>query len=169
MDAPYKILVCGGRFFGDLASYMTFPSHPLIDQKTKEYNFIIHKLEGLSYNWPRREPDKNGNWLPNVFVIAGKASGVDTVAIDWAVLNWCDYKEYPADWKTHGKSAGPIRNRQMLLEGKPDEIVAFPGNKGTANMIAQANEAGVKCTIITYEDYREWEKLHATATSTESV
>ena len=50
---------------------------------------------------------------------------------------------YPADWDTHGRGAGPIRNKQMLEEGKPDLVIAFPGGKGTANMIGQAKEAGI--------------------------
>jgi UDP-N-acetylmuramoylalanine-D-glutamate ligase len=51
---------------------------------------------------------------------------------------------YEADWDTHGKAAGPIRNKRMLDEGKPDLVVAFPGGRGTANMISQARKAGVE-------------------------
>ena len=53
-------------------------------------------------------------------------------------------KTFEADWDRHGKAAGPIRNKQMLDEGKPDLVVAFEGGKGTANMIAQAEAAGVR-------------------------
>jgi hypothetical protein len=56
-------------------------------------------------------------------------------------------KEYPADWQKHGKAAGPIRNRQMLEDGKPDLVIAFSGGRGTANMISQARAAGVKVLI----------------------
>jgi predicted Rossmann-fold nucleotide-binding protein len=31
----------------------------------------------------------------------------------------------------------------MLSEGKPDLVIAFPGGRGTADMIRQAKEAGV--------------------------
>jgi len=47
-----------------------------------------------------------------------------------------------AEWEKHGKRAGPIRNRQML-ELKPDGVVAFPGDRGTRDMITAAQEAGV--------------------------
>lgn len=50
---------------------------------------------------------------------------------------------FPADWETHGRAAGHIRNRQMLVEGKPDIVVAFAGGRGTQNMINQARKAGV--------------------------
>ena len=55
---------------------------------------------------------------------------------------------YPANWKKHGRAAGPIRNKQMLEEAKPDLVIAFPGGAGTANMVKQAREAGVKVEII---------------------
>lgn len=59
-------------------------------------------------------------------------------------------RAFPADWTTHGKAAGPIRNSQMLKEGLPDLVVAFlaPDSRGTANMIAQAEKAGVKTIVV---------------------
>jgi hypothetical protein len=32
----------------------------------------------------------------------------------------------------------------MLVEGKPDLIVAFPGGKGTAGMVALSRDAGIE-------------------------
>ncbi|MEM9912925.1 MAG: hypothetical protein AAF922_19365 [Pseudomonadota bacterium] len=43
-----------------------------------------------------------------------------------------------------GRAAGPIRNKEMLDEGCPDLVVAFPGGRGTANMVKQAQAAGVE-------------------------
>ena len=51
--------------------------------------------------------------------------------------------EFPADWAKHGKAAGPIRNAEMLTEFLPDYIVAFPGGKGTADMLRKAEKARV--------------------------
>jgi predicted Rossmann-fold nucleotide-binding protein len=51
---------------------------------------------------------------------------------------------FPANWPKHGKGAGFIRNQQMLNEGKPDLMIAFPGGKGTADMIEKAIKAGIK-------------------------
>ena len=62
----------------------------------------------------------------------------------WAKDNNMKLKVYPADWELHGKSAGPIRNQQMLIEGKPDLVLAFPGGKGTAHMVSIAKKKGVK-------------------------
>jgi hypothetical protein len=76
-------------------------------------------------------------------VISGAASGADHLAYNWAKARGIDVVEFPADWKTHGKAAGPIRNRKMIVEGKPDEVIAFPGGRGTADMKRAALAAGI--------------------------
>ena len=79
------------------------------------------------------------------FIIEGGARGADTLAWLWARrrLDPDQRQQFQARWDQHGKAAGAIRNRQMLEEGKPDLVVAFPGGKGTADMIRQAKRAGV--------------------------
>ena len=50
----------------------------------------------------------------------------------------------PADWKRYGRGAGPARNQAMLVEFNPQLLVAFPGGKGTADMVRRAQKAGVR-------------------------
>lgn len=83
-------------------------------------------------------------------VIHGGARGADEGAASWGESEHCKVVAYPADWKKHGKAAGPIRNRKMATEGKPDVLVAFPGGAGTANMIRTAEECGIP--VIRVED-----------------
>lgn len=135
-----RVLVCGGRDYGNIPDEL---NHPNREQKLKEYEHILRTLSKLSFDWPKHPEDEYGNWLPNVTIISGAARGVDTAAVDWAVVNWCPFIEYPADWKKYGGAAGPIRNQQMLDEGKPDLVVAFPGGSGTADMVRRARAAGV--------------------------
>lgn len=80
---------------------------------------------------------------PIVCLIHGAARGADTLAADWALEHGVLCNAYSADWSTHGRSAGPIRNKKMLDEGKPHMVIALPGGKGTANMILQAKTADV--------------------------
>ena len=77
-------------------------------------------------------------------IIQGGATGADTIAMIWANSRGVPNVTYPALWKLHGKKAGPMRNTQMLEEGKPDVVIAFPGGKGTRDMVAKAEAAGVK-------------------------
>lgn len=84
-------------------------------------------------------------------LIHGAATGADRLAYAWAREHSIDIEAYPAHWTLHGKAAGPIRNRQMLEQGKPDLVVAFPGGKGTADMIDQARKAGVQVVHVPAE------------------
>lgn len=80
-------------------------------------------------------------------LIEGGAKGADSLAKNWAVIRDIIVEEYKANWDTYGKSAGWIRNTEMLVKGKPDLVIAFPGGKGTHNMIRQATQAGIKVII----------------------
>lgn len=123
-----RILVCGGRDFNDwdfLSRYMT-----------KWY--VQYCREECIYD------------VPDVTVISGMAKGVDSMAVKWAnILNF-PVMEFPADWNKHGKAAGPIRNQQMLDEGQPDLVVAFPGGVGTQDMVHRAKKAGVEVIEVKY-------------------
>ena len=92
-----------------------------------------------------------------ITVIHGGARGADRYAREWATRRLSEHpfpgllniyvKEFPADWETHAKAAGPIRNRRMLEEGKPELVLAFKNGfdhtlsrGGTENM-GQASES----------------------------
>lgn len=79
-----------------------------------------------------------------VFILQGVAEGADYLAWQWAQGRGVRCGSYPAHWKEDRKNAGPIRNGRMLSEGKPDMVIAFPGGKGTADMVRQAEVAGVR-------------------------
>lgn len=82
-------------------------------------------------------------------IVCGGAAGADTLALQWVEQREMRCEVYLADWRKYGKAAGAIRNKQMLEQGKPDLVIAFPGGKGTANMIRQAKKAGVRVQEIT--------------------
>jgi len=68
-------------------------------------------------------------------LIEGGSEGADYQARRWAQANNVQLTTYKADWKKHGKAAGPIRNRAMVERGMPDVVIAFPGGNGTADMV----------------------------------
>jgi len=76
-------------------------------------------------------------------IIEGGASGADRFAYEWAAINCVPIEHFVADWKRNGRAAGPIRNKQMLDDGKPDLVMAFPGGRGTADMVRRAEAANV--------------------------
>lgn len=77
-------------------------------------------------------------------VITGGASGADTEGFLWAKKKGIKTYIYQAEWSRYGLSAGYVRNRKMLEEGKPNVVICFPGGSGTANMKLLALKAGVK-------------------------
>jgi hypothetical protein len=85
---------------------------------------------------------------PDLEIIEGGATGADTLARDWAKAKNVPVQTFPAKWKLYGKRAGYIRNVQMLEEGKPDMVIAFPGGAGTGMMVNLADKANVSVRII---------------------
>lgn len=67
-------------------------------------------------------------------VIHGAANGADAMGDHWARMMGKCIWGFRADWNRFGGDAGPKRNQQMLREGQPDAVVAFPGGRGTADM-----------------------------------
>ena len=135
-----RVLICGGRKFND-------------------WEFFRDTLEKIALKrFPRSEPDQYGNFLYEVIIISGGAKGADQMAIDWAIVNWCPFEEYKADWddmskpcfpkmkgtKVYNALAGLKRNQRMIDEGKPDLVIAFPGGNGTKDMISRANKSGIE-------------------------
>lgn len=86
-------------------------------------------------------------------VIVGDARGVDAIAAKWAKRRGVPIETYYADWSAWGANAGPMRNARMLLQGDPQLVVAFPGGRGTADMIRRAERAGRR--VVSAEEVLE--------------
>jgi len=102
------------------------------------------------------------NSLPPYFtVIHGGARGADSLAGMAATNRGLNVQVFPALWNVYGKGAGPIRNQQMLDEGKPNMVAYFHddllNSKGTKNMVERAMKAGL--TVID-NPYRYERGLH---------
>lgn len=84
-------------------------------------------------------------------IVSGGARGADAMGERFATQFNIPLKIFPADWKTHPKAAGPIRNRQMAEYA--DVLVAFWDGKsaGTKNMIDTATELGLTMYTCLYE------------------
>ena len=84
--------------------------------------------------------------LPITEVVCGMAKGADMEGFKWATRRKIPIERFPANWKLHGRSAGPIRNGVMATYAAA--LIAFPGGRGTANMIKQAQEHNLIIHII---------------------
>lgn len=113
-----RVLVCGGRDWCDILAMMI--AMDALNEERGPFTHLIH----------------------------GGGRGADDEAGCWALQRDIPTTVFNADWKTHGRAAGPIRNQRMLDEGKPDLVVAFPGGRGTADMVRRAKAAGVEVVEV---------------------
>lgn len=86
-------------------------------------------------------------------VVHGGARGADELAARWAQATMTPVKVYKPDWTLHGKKAGILRNEFMLLDSKPNFVVAFwdGSSRGTKHMIDFATQNGYEVRIYTCE------------------
>lgn len=138
-----RVLVCGGRNFGAIPDDCPWESLRSYRERAERERFILREtLDTLLLD--------RGIGV----IIHGAARGADTLAGLWARRNLVAVLPFPADWKRDGKAAGPLRNARMLAEGNPDLVVAFPGGRGTADMVAKARAAGVEVMEVAADALR---------------
>lgn len=118
----FKLIVAGGREFNDY-DRLAQEITRLADNELKEYA---------------------------VSIVSGMARGADLLAYHFARNNGVKVYEFPADWNTHGKRAGYLRNEQMAHFA--DGLLAFwnGSSKGTAHMIETMEKLGKSIRVIRY-------------------
>lgn len=103
---------------------------------------------GRDYEYPSRVADALSEHGATIVIHGHCRTGADAHADEWARRCGLSVLRFPADWDRYGRAAGPVRNAQMLVEGKPDLVLAFPGGRGTADMVRRAREAGVRVVEV---------------------
>jgi hypothetical protein len=138
-----RVLVCGGRTFGEVDLSAGIFSVEIV-RRAREIA-VVQKSALFSILDELHNTSSTG---AVTLIINGGARGADTLSSQWAKFRNVETKVFDAEWKLYGKFAGFRRNAQMLEEGKPDLVVAFPGGRGTADMIARSRLAGVALRVI---------------------
>jgi hypothetical protein len=87
--------------------------------------------------------------IAQVCIVDGGATGADCMAKNAAYQLGCRSETHPADWKAHGKAAGPRRNDKMAKLGADICIAFWDGkSRGTLNMIQTAVTYGIPVRIV---------------------
>lgn len=81
-------------------------------------------------------------------IVSGTARGADEFGERWAAQHQLRVHQFPADWGTHGKRAGPIRNRQMAQNAEGLVAVWDGRSRGTRTMIEFARQNGLRILIF---------------------
>lgn len=75
-------------------------------------------------------------------IVSGAANGVDRLGERLALDRALPLKQFPADWNTHGKAAGFIRNLEMANYADALVLVWDGASPGAANMKQCMKRAG---------------------------
>lgn len=116
--AGLRVLVCGGRDYDDWAALR----RTLLD---------IHADRGIA-----------------LIIQGGCPTGADRLAAVFAAQQGMPCAQMEAQWGAHGRKAGPLRNQWMVSLLAPDLVVAFPGGRGTADMLSRARAAGIPINAV---------------------
>ncbi len=93
--------------------------------------------------------------LPHIrLIISGGAVGADQLAERWANRQGIKTLIFRPDWEKYGKSAGVIRNREIVAHA--DMLVAFwdGESKGTGYTIEFARQNGLDVQTVLFKNSR---------------
>lgn len=126
---PFRIIIAGGRDFND-ALLMQQSCDPIMQD-------LIQKGYAIE-------------------IVSGTARGADQFGELYAASRNLPVKQFPADWKRYGKSAGYRRNAQMAdyaNELPYGGLIAFWDGKsrGTKAMIELATKKGLMVEVFNYQ------------------
>jgi hypothetical protein len=102
------------------------------------------------YNLLYQKCDKALSMQKEVEIVSGTANGADKLGEKYANEKGFKIKQFPANWDSHGKSAGYIRNEEMAKYA--DALIAFwdGKSKGTKHMIDLAKRYNLKVKVIIF-------------------
>ncbi len=114
-----KVLVCGSRGYASEAHYDA-----------------LH--DALGDLWPL-----------DMIISGGCKNSADELAERYAAETGIKIKVYYADWMKHGKSAGFVRNGEMILENPSQVIAIWDGvSRGTEHTIRLAARHSIPVIIV---------------------
>lgn len=125
MQKNLRLIVAGGREFSD-------------------YRLLADTLDSLLRAFPNEQ----------VTIVSGTCSGADLMGERYAEEHGIPVERFPANWKAHGRAAGPIRNRAMAeFASKEHGVLAAFWNgtsRGTASMIKLAGRYSLETVVTKY-------------------
>ena len=145
-----RVIMCGDREWG---------SPDYIGYKSEDYYTAGSAVRSMTSD-KQIIHDIVKNFPKGTVVIEGEATGADKMSATEGMAHSYLTLPFPARWDLHGRAAGPIRNQQMIDEGKPTHVIWFhhdiSKSKGTKDMVRRAE----KCCIPTFS-WMEWLNIKA--------
>ena len=100
-----------------------------------DYEYLSAVLDGVS------------TYVDTIEIVSGCARGADALGERFAEERGMEITRFPADWGTHGRAAGYIRNVEMA--DYADALIAFWDGKsrGTRHMIDIATKKALFVSV----------------------
>ena len=119
--SKYRVIIAGCRDFAD-------------------YELLKEKCDFYLQNKKKED----------IVIVTGQAFGADALGERYAQERGFQLETYPADWKVHGRAAGPIRNAKMASVAHA--LISFWDGKsrGTKNMIDTAKKHNLQVAVVRY-------------------
>lgn len=123
-----RIIICGGRHFND-------------------YEAMKEKVDRVLASL--------GMEKSQIEIVSGHCVGADQLGEQYAEDHQVKCSVFPAEWKKYGRSAGPIRNTQMIQYASESDrpvVIAFvsPRSRGTKDTVQKAKRAGMEVFVFEY-------------------
>ena len=132
-----RLIVCGGRNYGKMASF-----YPNAEEKRRDALRVEAERKVFWQVMDRLSPRE---------IAQGDAPGADALAREWAKERGVPCARYKALWETEGRAAGPKRNRRMFGSFEPDGTAAFPGGRGTNDMMNVTIDGGAYVVQVKFQ------------------
>lgn len=116
------------------------PIHKINKQENNNYRLVIVGERGYN-NWNEfqaiMDEFEKDHGLPKT-IVSGGPHEVDSLGARWAKLHGLELIEFIPEWKKYGKSAGIIRNTDVIK--RADVVLALPTSesRGTRDSVHKA-------------------------------
>jgi len=84
---------------------------------------------------------------PPALVLHGGAAGVDRILATHLLRAGIPVHAMPAEWRRHGRAAGPIRNARLVADADAVLAVWDGQSSGTADTIRRARSRGLPVAV----------------------
>lgn len=121
---PIDVCVCGGSDYSDLEYF------EIMDDYNETYGPFQILMVLVAYTWDPRDALLAWTWA--------KRDGGTVISI--AVVH--------VDWNKAKTWAGPIYDRHITDEVRPDLVIAFSGCRGAERVIREAEKANIPVILV---------------------
>lgn len=136
-----KLIIAGSRTFCKMPTEIK-PRNPEGWAKYHaDYEILKDKMR--EWTWDHLEIPSNP-----LEVVSGRAPGTDEAGERWASECSLTLHPFPADWATHGKKAGILRNLKMAQAADQAIVFIRGDSKGSTHMIGCMKKLGKPVTVV---------------------